>query len=183
MEQIFINSKYNIRNSSSLKGFTLVEVMVVLSAFSLLAVLVTYILLYSLRGTTKSEQTYNIRNQLDYTTEIIARQLRNAKDVNCTGTGVNYTDDLGGNAFFSCDTNTDVEKVASGSGTIDSPDDTYEISSSDVDLTLCTFTCTTPSSPEIFKEVLFKISGKSKVVQGAEASESTVETRIQLRNR
>ena len=156
-------------------GFTLIETMIVLSVFAVLAIMVTSIILYSLRGTGKSSNTYAIRSEMDYTVEIITRQLRNAKSITTTCDGsavlnrIDYTDANGNATFFECNT----DYIASGSA---------RLSSSKINITGCNFVCSKSEEIGVPESVRFNLSGKAKDAVGAEGADVDIETNILLRN-
>ncbi|MFC1710227.1 type II secretion system protein J [Patescibacteria group bacterium] len=62
-------------------GFSLIEIMVVIVAFALMSILVSQVIIFSLRGTAKSESSVRIRNELNHTVSIMTKNLRNAESI------------------------------------------------------------------------------------------------------
>lgn len=168
-------------------GFTLIETLVVLSVFSILAILVTSIIIYSLRGSKKSENTYLVRDKLSYAVEIIDRQMRNAKAIIPPGDSlelrcstldadssvvlkgekrIDYRDQNGTATYFDCSSS-----IASGSAELIDP---TKISST------CSFDYRIPCSIGIPPTVTFKISGNT-IGSSAESGQVTLENTTQLR--
>ena len=65
------------------KGFSLIEMLIVMMIFSILAVLATSSLATSLNGTRKSESLGHVRENIEYAMSIMERSLRAAKDLDC----------------------------------------------------------------------------------------------------
>src|SRR3990167_11388670 len=97
------------------KGFTLIEILVVITIFSVLTILVTQTIIFSLRSTKKSESLNQARQNLDYAAQIVERHIRNADRIEtCSGspvTSISYYDAYGIASSFSCVS----DYVASGS--------------------------------------------------------------------
>ncbi|HJY98636.1 MAG TPA: type II secretion system protein [Patescibacteria group bacterium] len=163
------------------KGFTLLEILVVTSVFAVLGVLVTRSVILSVTGSKKSESIVRVRENLDYTSSIIERQLRNAISVSeCPNTDplvLSYIDQVGEQAGFSClnmgvDT---VGYVASGSAT------PARLTSEAVDILECSFSCQpgVGNNPAVVTVFLNAKDSSAVGIQGAEVSSTT---QISLRN-
>ena len=166
-------------------GFTLIEMLVVISVFSILSLMVVTIITFSIRGTKKSEVTSDLRSKLDNTLEVMSRQLRNAREITstCDGTsqsGIEYKDQDGNSAFFNCDLAND--EIASGSGTIANQTETYYLIESGVDLEDCSITCT-QSEIGVPVEVTVNIEAKDSESQWPESALVSLETKVVLRNK
>lgn len=163
-----VNSKQLTVNS----GFSLIEILVVVTVFAVLGILSTQAILLTLRGTNKSSSLLKVRENLDYSLSIMERQLRNAQDVsNCTsGTSLTYTDVNGNSGSFSCVTGA-TGYIASGSA---------HLTSDEVAITACSITCTlgTGGVPDL---VNISIAAKDAKSVGIEAAQATANTQIYLR--
>ena len=60
------------------KGYSLIEMLVVIGIFALLGTLVAQILITSMRASRKSESINMVRGSLDYAISVMERQIRNA---------------------------------------------------------------------------------------------------------
>ena len=167
-------------NIIKIGGYTLVEVMMAIGVFALLAVLVTQTLAITLRSAKKSDSDSRVRATLDYAISIMERQLRNANSITseCKQSGttlstISYIDAYGVSASFSC---------VNGSG-----EDNVYVASSSARLTTpgiiifpCSFKCTsdnkTPNSIDI------SLTGTETKATGVESSRVSVQTKIMLRN-
>ncbi len=162
-------------------GFSLIEVMIVLTIFSILAVISTQAILTTLIATGKAQSATRIRNDVDYTLSSIERNLHKASTVTiCPVSDTNtleYIDDYGNTTKFSC-VNVGVEDadayVASGAAMI-------RLTSKNTRITECSFTCE-PSSANIPASVTINISATDSRKTGIEASSVTTSTQILLRN-
>lgn len=162
------------------RGFSLIEILVVLTIFSILTVIVTQGIFVTLRGTRKSEVTARVKENLAYAISTIERQLHNASTVSpCPNTSpsrIDYADENGKATYFSCQNIGASGYVASGSATT-------RLTSSDVSVTACTFTCATPppgkNNPP---SVDINITGQDANTQGAEGAQVTTSTKVFLRS-
>jgi len=154
------------------KGFTMIEVLVVVLVFSVIAILATQSVLLSLRGSRRSESTIGVRENINYAIAIIERQLHNAESVNCpSATTISYTDELSQPADFTCD-------PAPGTGTLASS--SAQLTSNEVRITACSFSCSV-GSPGVPDSVTISITAQDADSTGFEGSQFTTNTRIQLR--
>jgi prepilin-type N-terminal cleavage/methylation domain-containing protein len=158
------------------KGFTLLEILVVVAIFSILGVLVTRAIILSIGGSKKSESLVRVRENLDYASGVIERQLRNANSIpECPNTDtsiINYEDENGKATSFSCVDVGASGRVASGSA---------NLTSSQVSIIACSFTCqvginNTPSTVEV------SMTAKDATATGVQGAEVSVVSRISLRN-
>lgn len=156
------------------KGFSLLEILVVLTVFSLLAIISTTTVLLSLRGTQKSAITAKVRQNIDFTVATVERQIRNANNiVACNSDQIIFTDQDSVQTSFACtNLGSPDAYVASGSA---------RLTSADVTVTSCSFFCSgslgsTPPS------VTFNISASDKNLAGAQGSSFTTTTQIYLRS-
>lgn len=152
-----------------IKGYSLIEILVVLSVFGILAVVSTQAVLLSIRSSRKSESSITVKDNLDIALSTIERQLRFAQSVDCvSSTQVNYIDTRGTSTSFSCPAN--LGYIASGSA---------RLTSSDVDVT-CSFACSvevTGATPS----VTVSLTGSEENTTGVEGATSTSTTTIFLR--
>ena len=141
------------------KGYSLIEMLVVIGIFAMLAVLVTQIMAASLRGTKKSTSATTDRSGISYAVGVMERQLRGAQTIiDCpNNTSINYKDQDGNSGSFSF--NSGGQSIASGSASL---------TSSDIKVTGLNFVC-----------VLQK---PQSVIINATAGNATIETKVYLRN-
>jgi prepilin-type N-terminal cleavage/methylation domain-containing protein len=160
------------------KGLSLLEILIVITIFSVLGVLITQSVILTLTGSRKSEATVRVRENLNYSLNIIERQLRNASSVvpcpNDTDTSrIDYYDQSGKASSFSCEnTGTTGSFIASGSA---------KLTGTAVNIVECSFVCTTNtmSNPDLVEVNLTLSDGSAAGVHGANVSAST---QIYLRN-
>jgi prepilin-type N-terminal cleavage/methylation domain-containing protein len=153
------------------KGFTLVEMLVVISLFAGLAVLVGTMVGSSMKATKKSESAVKVRAELENAAAVVERSLRGAKKgtVNCNNNIVNFTDQDDISVSFSC----------SGNPLSIQKNGVNLISISNIELTNCNFDCSRLSTSGV---VILNLSGTSKNSVGVESDIATVSARIVLRN-
>ncbi|MBI2103913.1 prepilin-type N-terminal cleavage/methylation domain-containing protein [Candidatus Woesebacteria bacterium] len=160
------------------RGYSLFELMVVMTLFAILMLVATQSLLLSLKSSTKSESLGRVKENLEYVISVMERQLHSAKSVYaCTPTCISantkrldYINQDGIASFFSCTIGAD-GYIASGSARITSD----EVAISDCSFTCCQQTGTPP-------EVMIKVSAEDKTSStGEQKARATTETRVLLR--
>ena len=165
-----MKNKKRIRNQF---GYSLLEVLVVLVIFSLLAVISSTAILFALRGARKSDASARVRESVDFAIATIERQLRNASSItSCDAGMISFNDRDFGPSTFSCvEIGEDTGHVASGSA---------RLTADGVIVTACDFTCTDAqgSSPP---SVNVTISAKDRNTTGAEGATFSVSTQVVLR--
>lgn len=154
------------------KGVSLLEILVVMTIFSVLAILATRGVLLTLRGSRKSDSLGRVRENVDYALSIMERQLRNAEDLACTtSTLITYETKGGASATFSC------ESVGSG-GYIASS--SARLTSQEVEISSCSFTCDAGNSG-VPPSVSIAVTGEDANLEGPEQAQVTTSTTIYLR--
>lgn len=151
--------------------------LVVITIFSVLGILITQSVALTLTGSRKSEAIIRVRENLDYSLNVIERQIRNASSIspcpNLDTTIINYYDQNGKAASFSCiNTGLNGSYIASGSA---------HLTGSAIKIVSCTFTCVTNtlSNPDLVEVDLTVSDGSTTGAQSAKVSAST---QIYLRN-
>lgn len=173
----------NTNGKQKITGFSLIEMLVVVGIFAVVALVSTQSVLLTIRSSRKSESLVYIRQNLDYALSVMERHLHAAKGVTCTSsTTVTYTDDLGTSPLptFSC-----VDTAAGGDpGYVAS--NSARLTSANVDVTGCTFTCpqVTPTpgvpTPPLNVEVSFTAIPATNT--GVESATVTETRKILLRS-
>ncbi len=136
--------------------------------FAVLGILISRVILVSLRGSGKSDSLVKIRENLNYSLSVIEREIRNAETITCSSpTQVDYTNSRGVATYFSCQD----QRVASGSAWL---------TSNEVSITTCSFTCTAASG-HVPPSLTVSLEAKDATVTGIEASQATATTKIFLR--
>lgn len=154
------------------KGVSLLEILVVMTIFSILAILATRGVLLTLRGSRKSDSLGRVRENVDYALSIMERELRNADDVTCTSsTLVTYETKQGVSATFSCESLDADGYIASSSA---------RLTNEEVDISSCSFTCSAGTA-DIPPSVSINISGQDANLEAEEQAQVTTTTRIYLR--
>lgn len=87
------------------KGLSLLEILVVITIFSVLGILVSQSVILTVRGTKKSESLVSVRENVNYAMGVIERQVRNSDKIVCeesTETNLSYVDQEGNASDFWC---------------------------------------------------------------------------------
>lgn len=156
-------------------GYSLIEILVVLTVFALLATMATQTILLTVRSSRKSEASIKARENLDNAVSVIERQLRNAKSVSGTSSRIDYIDNLGASTNFEC------RNVSpSTNGYIASGSATLNLTGNNIDLSTCSFTIT-PASVGVPASVSINLVGSEINSTGVESGNASVNTRIFLR--
>lgn len=154
-------------------GFSLIEILVVISIFAVIGILSTRALFQTLRSARKSDSLVRVRENVNYALGIIERQVRNAESINCTSVtpqNLPYVSGDGVSTFFNCTIGAG-GRIASGSAVL---------TSNDITITGCTFTCTQAvNNPP---SVNISITAEDNTSTGPEKGSVTSQTEILLRN-
>lgn len=158
------------------KGFTLVELLVVVGVIATVGTMVGNLFLSNLRTAAKTKALTEVKQNGDYALSVMERMIRNAKEVQagCPGVGTSLTilNPDGETTEFICDTVN--EQIASNSGIF--------LTSDKLVLTSCSFDCQQPQEKPAVIDISFALR-KGNVSWGkeftAEASfQTTVSTRL-----
>lgn len=155
------------------QGFSLLETLVVLSVFSILAIVSTTAVLLAVRGAKKSDTSARVRQNVDYAIAAIERQLRNATEIiDCQPNSVSFQDRDAFSASYTCvDVGSD-GYLASGSA---------RLTSDEISITGCSFACT-PQSAGVPPSVTIDITAKDKSGLGAQGAMFSTSTQIFTRS-
>jgi len=154
------------------KGVSLIEIMIVVTIFSILAIMSTRGVLLTLRGSRKSDSASRVRENLDYSLSVIERQLRNADSVSCiSSTRVNFVDKAGTSGYFSCENVGVNGHIASSSA---------RLTNVKIAINSCQIVCE-DALAGIPPSISIQISANDITTTGIETSDSTVSTKIFLR--
>lgn len=154
------------------RGFTLIEAVLAVGVFALLAVSGALLLFSTLRGAKKAAAASEVRNQGASTMEAMTQLLRYAKKntTTCTGNSVSFTSIDGSSGSFSC-VITSPSHLASGSAWLTSTKVKLVTGS-------CAITCPTAN------RVLIKFSlAPASATFTDESARINFESQVELRNR
>lgn len=154
------------------RGFTIIELLVALVVFVILAAFATQSIANILQTRTKAEVTKAVRQEADYAVSVLERHLRGARSLSCTTlTSVTYVDPEGRPGSFSCpNLGASNAHIASGSA---------RLTTTDVLLTSCTFTCPTPSQVDFS----FSLHQAKTTTEVPETSSISISSTVTLRNK
>lgn len=162
-------------------GYSLIEMLIVMSVFAILGVLVTQVLAISMKSSRKAQSLNKIRTELTYAMNVMERNIRNAKSITSCNSplqkSIYYIDqkgDLGSFRYYSSLGPPPVSLIASGSAE-------YKLTSSDIwiDESKTSFSCDLYSSPQF---VTINISAYDPKLSGGESTQVEMKTQITLRN-
>ena len=158
------------------KGYSLIEILVVLTVFALMATLATQSVLLTIRSSRKAEASIKARENLENAVSVIERQIRSAKSVTGTSsTRVDFVDSLGVASYFECR-----NLGAATNGYIAWGAPATNLTGANIDLTTCTF-LVDPSASGVPAAVSVSITGTEINTSGVEAGNASVQTKIFLR--
>lgn len=166
------------------KGFSLIEMLVVVVVFSILATVTTQSLLNSLRTAKKSQNVNVVKENLEVSASTIERLLRNAEDVKCEDVSKNpsnreifYIDEYGIRTNIKCKSISGIGAIASGSAEARLTGQRVDINSNCADVV---FSCT-PATGGVPPSVVVTLNGREISTSGATGAEATVMTKVLLR--
>ena len=164
-----------MKNNTFRKGLSLIEILVVITIFAVLGVLVTQSVVLTLIGSRKSESIVHARENLDYSLNVIERQIRNASSiVSCPDQyTINYLDQNENASSFKCwNTGLAGSYIASGSA---------HLTGEAVKVMECSFTCT-PASGNNPALVQVELTMRDASTTGSQGANVSASTQIYLRN-
>lgn len=128
-------------------GYTLIELMIVVVAFSVIALIASETIIVTVRSAYKADAVTKVRQNIDYAFDSMERQIRGAKSITsaCDGTSyqsITILDQNSNPVTFSCNninSNGAVSSIASSSASL----------TSNISISFCSFVCTkgTGSTP------------------------------------
>lgn len=157
-------------------GFSLIEMLVVVTLFALIGALVSQSTVVSLVSSRKSDASAKVRENLNYAYGVLERKLRGAQSVpTCNGTtqsSINFLDEDGVQSSLSCGLGNSI--------TLTTPSGSMNLTSQDVNIPVCEFTCSQPNT-NLPPQIRVRISGRSAQITGVEDTTVTLDTSINLR--
>lgn len=158
-------------------GFSIIEMLIVVTVFSVLALITTQIMAISLGGVIKSENISQVRENVDSSLATMERLLRNASSLDCVSNNrLEYEDEFGNNTSFECITDSGIGHIASGSAAVRLTNNDVNIKCDEVTV----FQCDPDSTP---RYVIMTIRAEdSSHGTGEEGSSYESGTRVLLRN-
>jgi len=173
------NSFFNVSGKTA--GFTLVEVLVVILSFGILAVAGSSLFISILKGAAKAEIEKEIKQNGDYAINVMERMIRNAREiVNCSSSSIRIKNPDGGYTTFNCRVNDQVASIASNSAFLTGKnvtlDSNGEANCSSGNLT---FSCTSGNPPTV--GISFTLYQKGSSVRPEEKAQAKFETTVSLR--
>ena len=144
-------SIFNFQFSNS--GFSLIELLVVVTMIGLIGTLTTQIFILGIKSQAKSEVIKEVKQNGDYAITVMENMVRNAVDVSNSACNVSQDHLIilnpdGISTTFSCnifETENKYRKIASVSGTL--PETVYALTSEKVNLSSCIFRVVCPDPP------------------------------------
>lgn len=164
-----LNYKLQITNFGKKRGFSLIEILIVLVLFVTVALVINQSLFNTLRGSTKSNLTTRVKQEGNFAISVMERRLRLATQISCSyGRIIDYKDTDGVKSDFICQNST-----LTNGGVLLLP--------SDIKVSACSFTCLKFGGKDT---VSVKITfSQAKVSSRSEEQVSVpLETTIRLRN-
>ena len=173
-------------------GYSLIEMLVVIAVFSIIAVIATQAITLSLRGAKKSESVIEVKNNVEYAMSTMERLLRNAQSISCSNTlnppayttasVLTYMDEFGNTGRFSClPSSPGVYYIASGSATTQALTNSGVVTINRSDNCNTLFNCTSTGSSPPVVEIKINATNPNNAILGAEGASVDAQTRVMLR--
>lgn len=160
----------------SKKGISIIETLIVVTVFAMLATVASQSIALSLRGARKSDSLSNVREEVDYSISVLDRRVTNAKEVisTCDGSStksitIRKSDDT--LEDLQCYFNNPGYKIRAGLDDITSPD---------VFISECDFICTQPNS-SVPPSIHLSLTAENDNATTAEKSSISIESTMRLR--
>lgn len=157
------------------KGVSLIEILIVVAIFAVLGILISRVIITTLRGSSRSENLVKVRDNLDYALSVMERQLRNAESVspcpNPDTTRIDFRDSNGISTFFACTNVGASGYIASGSA---------RLTNDQVAITACSLVCT-PATGRVPPAIDISLEARGVNQTGIERAIVTAATKIFLR--
>jgi prepilin-type N-terminal cleavage/methylation domain-containing protein len=172
------------------KGYSIIEILVVVGVFAVLGVLATQSINLSLKSSKKSDSTILVKQELENAASNIERQLQTASSViDCTTSvataSVGIRNSVGDRYDYACfdsppdnfpaSTSNDSRIVYSSGNTINYA---YRLTSNNINITYCRFTCT-PQGINTYID--FTVTASARGLSVAEGSTVTTTRKIMIR--
>ncbi len=159
-----------------MKGFTLIEVVVALGIFTVLAVVSSTLMFSILRGAKKAAAVAAVRTEGEYAMDALTSHLRFARQINsCSASQISFTSVDNTSITFSCqlDPTTKTNYLADSSGRLTSPE---------VTLVSCNvFTCPSPLPQSQTVQIGYTLTRSGSVaIEGAASVDFS--SGVELRN-
>lgn len=158
-------------------GFTLIELLVVTVIFISISAMAVSFLFSTLSGGGKAEAIKEVRQNGSYALSIMEKLIVSSRRVECNpnpGTSMSITAIDNSVATISCiDDATNGKRIASGSGFL---------TTSNVSVSDCTFTCTPGSGIPATVEIDFTVSKAGAGFRPGETAEATFHTKLIVKN-
>jgi prepilin-type N-terminal cleavage/methylation domain-containing protein len=151
-------------------GYTLIEILVVITIFIMLAVLVTQSILISIKSSRKSLAIARVRENLSQAKNVFERNMKNAIDVpisSCSNSEITYIDADNVVNTFTCQDQTLIWNS------------TTNVTGDDITLTTCSFACDLAQVP---KTVIMNLVGTDLAGSGIEGETISISSMVVLRN-
>lgn len=161
--------------SKKQSGYSLLEVLVVLVIFSLLAIISSTAILLAIRGARKSDASARVRENVDFTVATMERQIRNASSItSCSTNSIVFDDSTFNPASFSC------VNIGQADGYVASGSANTRMTASEITITGCQFSCSDAQGTNP-PAVNIDITAKDKNTTGAESASFSISTQVVLR--
>jgi prepilin-type N-terminal cleavage/methylation domain-containing protein len=153
------------------KGYTLIEMLVVVVIFAIVGLISSETIILTLRGTKKADAISKVRQNLDYAMESMQRQIRGAKSITspCDGTTssqISILDQKSNLTTYAC-INVNNQNLPSYIAS-----SSASLTSNEVTISACSFICT-PAGTNTTPEVTISITAQDKGGQNAPVTDTT----------
>lgn len=168
------NTEY--RKQKTEKGFTLIEVLMIVFILGIVVVMGGSLFFSILKGASKSEIVKEAKQNGDYALEVMERTIRNAKEItDCTTpSSITLKNSDGTATTFSCLAEDGVNKINSGTGRLTGKNVTLENPCS------LSFNCQATTPPIVAISFILSQAGSSP--RPEEKAKVTFQTTVSLRN-
>lgn len=187
---IVYSSKFIVISS----GFTLIETLVTVLIFAVLATLATVSLYSLLRGAAKAERIKELKQNGDYALSVMELKIRNSQidSANCTGVAatsltIQMPDSIQTQVEYACNANQIRERQVGSTPPQSSPQPSY-LTNTNVAVPSCTtadfsITCTIETTGQKTVSISYRLTQADDTLPFSEAVSERFQTLVTLRNK
>lgn len=189
-------SAFSFQLSADSKGFTLLEMLVVLALFGIVGTMATVSLFLLFRGAAKTDYIKEIKQNGDYALSVMEVKIRNntIRDANCTGNPgttliISSADLAATETTYSCvhdatsNTNRITEQTGEATNFLTNTSVTVPAVPADCDLSNVSFVCTIGPGGNKVVDIYLTLQQANTGASSVEATSQVFQTQINLRNR
>ena len=173
---IIKNLKFKIKNLKLRRGFTLIEMLVVVGIIAIMSTFLLNLMFTTIKSNAKSEIIKSVKQNGDYVLGVMGYFIRNSKTLDpadCTGSQFSVVMDDENETVFSCSgVGTDDGYIASNSA---------RMTGTKVTLSLCSLTCSQTGNSAPAVSISFTLTNLSTATKKEDQASTNFSTTVSAR--